>query len=82
VILQAEEIQILFSNNIWIFLPLPSLICALIDYQVQERNFEYSCHRIFCLLFLESQRIVSPPYFYNNVHVHLIIYVVIGSKHI
>ena len=33
------EIQILFVDNIWIFLFLPSLIYALKDYQLQEKYF-------------------------------------------
>ncbi len=64
----AEKL-ILFLDNIWISLPLPSLICILIDCQVQQRYFEYSCHYIFYLLFLENQQTVSfPSSFYNNVH--------------
>jgi hypothetical protein len=66
VILQAE-IQILFLGNVWIFLPLPSLIYVPKGYQVQGKYFGCSYH-IFYLLFLESQQIVSPSFFYNNVH--------------
>jgi hypothetical protein len=58
-------------------LPLPSLICVLKDYQVQERYFGYSCH-IFYLLFLESQQTVFLSYSYNNVHVSYHLY---GHKH-
>jgi hypothetical protein len=54
---------ILFLGNIWIDLPLPSLIYALKGYQVQERYFEYSYP-----IFLESQQTVYLSYFYNNVH--------------
>jgi hypothetical protein len=67
VILPAEEIQILFSDNIWISLPLPSLIYALKGYQVQQRYFGYSC-QIFYLFFLKSQQTVFMSFFYSIVH--------------